>query len=312
MDLEVRHLKLVRAVAAFGGLTRAGRELHLTQSALSHQLRDVETRLGTPIFLRVGKRMVLTSAGERLLRSADEILGTLERTEDAIRLLAGGRGGRLRVSTGVYTQYHWLPFVVRRFRTACPQVDVQIVAGAGRDVVDLLVDGSIDLGIVDRPVEDARLVARQLFDDELVAVVEPAHRLASKRFAEPEDFEDETLLLDAPVESHAVYQQFFAPAGVRLASILLADQTSAMLELVRAGLGVAILARWAVQPLVRRGILQTVRLAPAGQLRHWNALVLKELGATTYVTEFLGVFSRALSCMHEAQMQNRHRNDESI
>src|SRR5258705_12004514 len=131
MELEVRHLRLVRAVAAFGGLTSAGRELHLTQSALSHQLRDVETRLGTPIFLRVGKRMVLTSAGERLLRSAEEILGTLERTEAAIRGLAAVGRGRLRVSTGSYTQYHWLPLALKRFRPVCPNVDVQIVTGAG-------------------------------------------------------------------------------------------------------------------------------------------------------------------------------------
>src|SRR5262245_62102227 len=123
MELEVRHLRLVRAVASSGGLTSAGRELHLTQSALSHQLRDVETRLGTPSFLRVGKRMVLTSAGERLLRSADEILGTLERTEDAIKGLAGGARGRLRVSTGRYTEYHWLPPVVTAFRATCPHVD---------------------------------------------------------------------------------------------------------------------------------------------------------------------------------------------
>jgi LysR family transcriptional regulator for metE and metH len=92
MELEVRHLRLVRAVAAFGGLTSAGRELHLTQSALSHQLRDVETRLGTPLFRRIGKRMVLTSAGECLRRSADEILSTLEQTEEAIKGLARSAG----------------------------------------------------------------------------------------------------------------------------------------------------------------------------------------------------------------------------
>src|SRR5258705_6231396 len=148
MELEVRHLRLVRAVAAFGGLTSAGRELHLTQSALSHQLRDVETRLGTALFLRVGKRMVLTSAGERLLQSAGEILDTLERTEDAIRGLAGGRHGRLRVSTGGYTEYHWLPEVLKAFRISCPHVDLQIVAAANGEAVQLLVDGHLEVSVV--------------------------------------------------------------------------------------------------------------------------------------------------------------------
>src|SRR5687767_9852774 len=97
MDLEVRHLKLVRAVAACGSLTRAGSELNLTQSALSHQLRDIELRLGTPLFLRVGKRMVLTPAGEELLHSADDVLQRIGRTEEAIRRLAGATAGVLRI-----------------------------------------------------------------------------------------------------------------------------------------------------------------------------------------------------------------------
>jgi LysR family transcriptional regulator, regulator for metE and metH len=294
MDLEVRHLRLVRAVATLGGLTRAGRELHLTQSALSHQLRDVETHLGTQIFLRVGKRMVLTSAGERLLRSADEILDTLERTEDAIRGLVAKHGGRLRVSTGCYTQYHWLPHVLRRLRAACPHVDVQIVAGAGRHVDELLLDGSIDVGIAAHIVEHGRLLVHPLFDDELVAVVQPAHRLASKRFLAPADFENEILLLDAPAESHAIYQALFANAGVRPGGVQLVAQTSAILELVMAGLGIALLTRWAVRPSVASGALRAIPLTEAGQRLRWNAFVLRELGTTPYVREFLSAFSRVL------------------
>lgn len=294
MDLEVRHLRLVRAVAALGGLTRAGRELHLTQSALSHQLRDVETHLGTQIFLRVGKRMVLTSAGERLLRSAADILDTLERTEDAIRGLTGGHSGRLRVSTGCYTQYHWLPHVLRRLRSACPRVDVQIVAGAGRHVDDLLLEGAIDVGIADHIVQDGRLLVQPLFDDELVAVVPPVHPLASKRFLTAEDFEDETLLLDAPPESHAIYQGLFGAARVQLAGVQLVAQTSAILELVMAGLGIALLTRWAVRPCVESGALRAIPLTQAGQRLRWNAFILKELGTTPYVKEFLSAFSRVL------------------
>ena len=79
MDLEIRHLRLVSAVANVGSLTRAGDQLHLTQSALSHQLRDIESRLGAALFLRVGKRLVLTPAGERLLASARDVLERLDR-----------------------------------------------------------------------------------------------------------------------------------------------------------------------------------------------------------------------------------------
>src|SRR5436305_14896067 len=103
MDLEVRHLKLVAAVADVGSLTRAGEQLFLTQSALSHQLRDIEQRLGAPLFLRVGKRLVLTPAGERLLESARDVLARLHQAEEDVRQLARSGSGVLRLTTECYT-----------------------------------------------------------------------------------------------------------------------------------------------------------------------------------------------------------------
>src|SRR5947208_6674771 len=116
MDLEVRHLKLVAAVADVGSLTRAGDRLHLTQSALSHQLRDIEDRLGAPLFLRVGKRLVLTPAGQRLLESARDVLERLKQTEEAIRRLGQERAGVLRITTECTTCYHWLPPLLTTYR----------------------------------------------------------------------------------------------------------------------------------------------------------------------------------------------------
>ncbi len=292
MDLEVRHLKLVRAVAASGSLTRAGRELHLTQSALSHQLRDVETRLGTRLFLRVGKRMVLTTAGSRLLRSAGEVLAALEHTEAAIRRLAGADRGLLRISTGCYTEYHWLPAILRAYRDVCPNVDVQIAADATADPVRLLLEGRLDLAIVNHPLRDGRVVERLLFDDEMVVIVGPRHRLASRRYVQPEDFADQHLLLDAPKEESPVYQRVLVPAGVRPAAVQLVAQTSAIVELVKAGLGVAVLARWAVEPSVKAGALCALALTRGGDRRRWNAAVLKDMAEVAYVREFIDVFAR--------------------
>jgi len=99
MHLEVRHLKLVNAIAEEGSVTSAGKRLHLTQSALSHQLRDIEDRLGTPLFNRVSKKMLLTQAGELLLRSARSVLAELERAEEEIERLATRCEGLLRIAT---------------------------------------------------------------------------------------------------------------------------------------------------------------------------------------------------------------------
>src|SRR5215510_1751691 len=107
MNLEIRHLKLLVAITEEKSVTKAGERLHLTQSALSHQLRDIEERLGAPLFLRVKRRMVPTPAGERLLASARGILERVEETERAIRRGAGE--GLIRIAVECYTCYHWLP-----------------------------------------------------------------------------------------------------------------------------------------------------------------------------------------------------------
>src|SRR6476620_10917193 len=99
MHLEIRHLRLVATVAEAGSLTRAGERLHLTQSALSHQLLDIEERLGTPLFLRVKKRMVLPRAGHPAPSTPSRALGDIERAEEEVRELAENRTGILRLTT---------------------------------------------------------------------------------------------------------------------------------------------------------------------------------------------------------------------
>src|SRR4051812_38571879 len=126
VDLEIRHLQLVAAVAEVGSLTRAGDQLHLTQSALSHQLRDIEGRLGAALFHRRGKRLVLTPAGEHLLESARDILERLRQTEDTIRHLGRAQRHVLRITTECTTCYHWLPPLLTTYRQRCPGVDVRI------------------------------------------------------------------------------------------------------------------------------------------------------------------------------------------
>src|ERR1700704_709135 len=135
MDLEVRHLQLVAAVADVGSLTRAGDHLHLTQSALSHQLRDIEARLGAALFHRHGKRLVLTPAGEPLLQSARAVLERLRQTEETIRHLGNERRGVLRITTECTTCYHWLPRLLTAYRERFPSVEVRIeVEGTGRPI----------------------------------------------------------------------------------------------------------------------------------------------------------------------------------
>src|SRR6476661_2777620 len=171
VKLDIRHLKLIVAVTEEKSVTRAGEVLHLTQSALSHQLREVEEKLGTPLFLRMNKKMILTPAGERLLETARQVLAEMKRAEQHISEIAANRQGTLRISTECYTCYHWLPGVMKEFRQKFPGVEIKIDAEATHRPVQALLHGKLDLGIVSGTGRDKRLQYRPLFDDEIVAVM---------------------------------------------------------------------------------------------------------------------------------------------
>ena len=292
MDLEVRHLQLVAAVADVGSLTRAGDQLHLTQSALSHQLRDIESRLGAALFLRVGKRLVLTPAGERLLTSAKDVLERLRQTEHDIRAMGRDRAGVLRITTECYTCYHWLPPLLLRYRRKFPRVEVRIDVEATRRPIEMLLAGKLDLAIISSTVNDRRLVSRPLFSDELVVIASRRHRFAQQTHVKIAEMRDETLYIYPPREESRVLQDVLLPAGAAPARIEEVTLTEAITELVKAGLGVAVLARWAVQPLVDAGTLVARPLTARGLRREWRAVMPKDLAGIDYVREFIDLLQK--------------------
>ena len=287
MILEIRHLRLVAAVAQHGSLTRAGRELHLTQSALSHQLLDLEGRLRTPLFHRLGKRMVPTVAGHRLLETAHQALPALLAAEDDLRRLASGREAVLRLSTECYTCYHWLPGALDRFRERFPGVDVRVVAEATHHPVPALLEGRIDFGIVYSGARDERLTYYPLFADELCVVTAPGHRLAGRAHVGAEDFAEEHVVMYSAIESEStLFQEVLLPAGVRPRRVTSIQLTEGIIELVKAGHGIAVLARWAVAPHVEAGTLSAVRLTRGGCHRQWAAAVVRQPTPPEYLEGF--------------------------
>jgi LysR family transcriptional regulator for metE and metH len=287
MDLEIRHLRLVAAVADCGSLTRAGDRLHLTQSALSHQLRDIESRLGAALFLRVGKRLVLTPAGERLLASAREVLARLQQTEHDIREMGRDHAGVLRLTTECYTCYHWLPPLLTKYRRKFPRVEVRIDVDATRQPVETLLAGKVDVALMSTPVRDRRLTATPIFDDELIVIAATTHPFAKKTHVKVADMHGETLLLYPPKEDSLVLNQVLLPAGAVPGRIDEIQLTEAIIELVKAGLGVSVIARWAVEPIVKSGALVARPLTARGLHRRWSAVMPKDLAKTDFVREFI-------------------------
>ena len=287
MQLEVRHLKLVETVAKEGGLTKAANRLHVTQLALSHQLREIEDKLGTPLFLRLNKKMLLTQAGERLLTSAPAVLDELKRAEEDIRQIALHREGILRISTECYTCYHWLPPVLKPFGREFPRVEVRIVADATRRPIEALLDGRLDLAITSAATRNQKLVFKPLFRDEMVVIVSPDHPLASRSYVTAKDFSSEHLLVYAlPREDLTIYQKVLIPAGVTPKHVSRVELTEAIIEMVKAGLGVGVMAGWAVAPQVKTGLLRALPLTARGLHRQWSAAMIRHRAIPPYLLKF--------------------------
>ena len=292
LNLEIRHFRLVQAIAEEGTVTAASRRLHLTQSALSHQLKDVEDRLGAPLFLRLGKKMILTPAGGKLLGSARSIIDEVQRVEEEVAHLSRESEGLLRIATECYTAYYWLPAVLDGFRKKHPGVQVRVVAEATGRPVEALLSGKLDLAIVSSEVEDRRLSATLLFEDELLLIASRDHPLASRKFIRPSDFASENLLVYTSLEESLLYRALLAPSGIRPRSVAQVQLTEAMLSMVQAGIGIAVLARWAVAPYLRTGNLRAIRLGRPGLRREWRAVRLKTPSTPAYFVEFIDRLAR--------------------
>jgi LysR family transcriptional regulator for metE and metH len=292
MDLEIKHLRLVSAIARTGSVTRAGDLLNLSQSALSHQLRDIEDRLSAPLFHRVGKRMVLTPSGEVLLRTAQQVLDLVGRTEAEIRKSGKSDAGLLRITTQCYTCYHWLPGLLKEYRLRHPHVDVQVDADATPRPIKSLLEGRIDLAIVSDRVRDRRLVERPLFEDEVLVIMPPNHRLASRTYIEPHEFAEETLIIYPPKEESTLLQRVLGPAGVTPKALQQVQLSEAIVELVKAGLGVSTMARWAIEPYVRAGAIRTARLTRKGFKRRWSAVLLRDMAGAPFAKDFIDLIVR--------------------
>lgn len=273
--LEVRHLRMVDAVARLGSVSAAAKRLNLTQPAVSHALRDLEHRLGVLLFRRERKRMRATPQAERLVVAAERVIAELRQAESDIVELENGSQGLLRLTTECYTCYHWLPSVLREFVDAFPNVSLQIAPEHTNRPFEALREGVIDLAIVTSRGVGRDVIVRPLFSDELVAISAPEHRFSQRQHVLPRDFAEEHLAIHANPKTTVLIQRVLEPAGIvprRLSELRL---TEAVVEMVKANLAVSVMARWAVQPELEAGTIVARRVTARGLRRTWYAAVLR-------------------------------------
>jgi LysR family transcriptional regulator, regulator for metE and metH len=294
--MEIRHLKLIKSIVEEGSITKAITKLHLTQSALSHQLKEAEHQLGIKIFLRVNKKLILTKAGEKLYVLANDVLSKLSEAEIEIKKLVFGESGEIRISTGCYTTYHWLPSLMRQFHLLYPNVELKIVMEATHYPLQKLLEGQLDVAIVSDLIKDENIEYLELFQDEMVALVPEGHKWTTKRFASAEDFVHENLIIHSmPMETVTVHQMVLQPAGVKPKRITVLPMTEASIEMVKAEMGIMVMAKWAVKPYLQNNTIKAIKIGKGGLKRTHFIATLKNKERADYFNQFIEFLQREIT-----------------
>ncbi len=290
MFLEVRHLRSLRAIRETGNLARAAERLHVTQSALSHQIKSLEQYFEAPLFLRNSKPLRLTPAGEKLIELARQVLPLVENAENDLRRVARGELGRLHIAIECHACFEWLAPVLNRYRQQWPQIEVDIRVGVSFEALPALQKGEVDLVISSDPVKSADLQFAELFDYEALLVMPADHRLVTKKRIQPADLAEETLIT-YPVNRQRldVFSRFLQPAGVEPAAVRQSELTSVILLLVASGRGVAVLPDWVLREAEQAGTLATRPLGPRGMKGTLYAAVRRAEFDTAYLQDFIAL-----------------------
>lgn len=286
--LDVRQLLAFKTIVETGGFTKAARQLNLTQSALSHQIKTLETQLQTQVFSRVGKRVVMTQAGEALLRYAIPVLRQLLEARRTIDELQKPGHGRLRTSAATYTCYQVMPHVLREFRATYPHVELFVAAEYTDMAVQGLFSGELDLGIFVSPPNLNGLHVEYLCEDELVVIVAPSHAWARRRRVHWEDLATQVLITyNRASETFQKIQYELQDRGITIQETMEVQHGAAVMEMVKVGLGVALVPRWVVRDDIAAGVLVGLSLGRSGLKRQWVIAHVQDASLPSYSQDFI-------------------------
>lgn len=263
--LERIHLTIVQEVEKQGSLTAAADVLCLTQSALSHSMKKLEQQLGTEIWLREGRSLRLTQAGQHLLAVAHRVLPQLTMAEERLQQFAQGERGTLRIGMECHPCYQWLLKVVAPYLAAWPHVDVDVKQKFQFGGIGALFAYEIDLLVTPDPLFKPGLHFEPVFDYEQVLAVSSAHPLARAKYIKPQQLTQEVLITyPVAIERLDIFSQFLLPAGVAPKNHKVIETTDIMLQMVASGRGVSPLPRWLVKEYANKINIVPVRLGARG------------------------------------------------
>lgn len=305
MIIELRHLRSLKAINETGSLALAAKQLHLTQSALSHQIKVVEQYFEILLYERKHKPLRLTLAGQRLLNLAQQILPQVEIAEFEMQRMAGADGGRLHITIECHSCFEWLIPVLDQYRQCWPGVEVDIRLGNNFDALPVLTHGDVDLVITSDRTEQTNIRFEPLFDYQALAILANDHPLAQKPWLTANDFTQETLIT-YPVEQNRldIFNYFLIPNNVSPKQIRQSELTAMILQLVASRRGIAVLPNWVLDDYIARRYVTAKQLGETGLHGTLFAAIRQREANQDYLKDFLQMARDGLSLIRNQSISN--------
>lgn len=288
--LDSRQLRAFSAVAETGSFTAAGKQLHLSQSAISHSIRALEEDVGCLLVERSGKQAFLTQAGEHLLKHAARVLEEMMLARSELDHLGQWGRGRLRLAASATSCQYILPAVLREFKESFPHCTISIAPGDGPDSLELLEKNRADLALMLDPGKNTEFEFRPLFEDELIFLTSPLHPWAQDgKVARATITQQNFILYLRGSYTVRLIEAYFAREKIVLPSFIELGNMEAIKELVKLGLGISILAPWIARKELEEGSIVSLPLGKTKLKRRWGILHRRERRLSLAEETFVGI-----------------------
>lgn len=286
MHLTLRQLQCFSAVAKNLSYTRAAEELHLTQPAVSMQIRQLEHQAGLALTEQFGKQVHLTEAGTEVYRYARSILQQVDEMDDVLDKLKGFAGGRLKIAA-ISSANYFAPRLLGTFHQRFPDVSVSMDVTNQKAVLRQVIDNEVDMAIMGQPPKDSHVEALPFMDNPLIVVAPPDHRLAPRKRIAQKELEKEVFLTREPGSgTRGAMERFFRQQKLKLTTGMAMGSLSSIKQGVQAGLGLGLLPRGAVRLELELGHLVELNVKGLPIQRHWYVVLHKGKRLSLAAEEF--------------------------
>jgi len=285
--IDIKHLKTIATLKETGSLVNTARELFLTQSALSHQIKDLENKLDCQLFERKTQPVRFTPQGMLLLELANEVLPRVEATKCRLKESLNQPISNLRLSVECHACFHWLLPTIKEFNNFWPDIKIDYERGFSYDAIPDLINDELDLVLTSDIREPDQLEYAHLFDFKLKLIVAPDHELAKKAYVTALDLKNETIIsYPIPRERQDIFKHFIQNASFD-GTLKTVDQGLLIFQLVSAGMGVAALPDWLVTPYESQGLIKSIPLGALGLTRPMYLAMKKNMKDNPVYRHFL-------------------------